>query len=474
MDYTTGPTLIKPTGTTPVTVLRPEFEWEAIDSTSSYELLVENTTVSPATTVNRETNIPHVNGATSIKYTHPTINLPAGTFRWTVRATSLTNIQTAFTTARTFTVPAPTITNPTAANNSANPVTTNVPEFRWTGVSQFVKYEIIVFSVDRNRVEFDNLNVTGTSYTQRALDGSALPLSDGNYTVKVRGVDAAGNKSPYSTTVAFTIKATLGQGPQNLNQTFNGTTGARTFTWSAVTNAAKYEVIVKRITTSGQPIVINGTTTTNATSFTSSIALSSGTYRWWVRGISSNNVPGPWSQPSEFFVQNLSSPAPEDQNSMDGLLTDETTDSAVIVGQPVFVARSIIESDFSQISVHPAGMTVQVSPERLQELRAEQVAKSNSVSTEQEIGIDEMMQELAGGNWSSDLVADGQILTAVTSAVSGADIAPVSAVSAGDSGSGSSGSGSLGAAGIVTGLVAAAFGGRFRRTIRRNEELMND
>jgi hypothetical protein len=159
---------------------------------------------------------------------------------------------------------------------------------------------------------------------------------------------------------------------------------------------------------------------------------------------------------------------------MDGLLTDETTDSAVIVGQPVFVARSIIESDFSQISVHPAGMTVQVSPERLQELRAEQVAKSNSVSTEQEIGIDEMMQELAGGNWSSDLVADGQILTAVTSAVSGADIAPVSAVSAGDSGSGSSGSGSLGAAGIVTGLVAAAFGGRFRRTIRRNEELMND
>lgn len=73
-----------------------------------------------------------------------------------------------------------------------------------------------------------------------------------------------------------------------------------TFSWTSLTNAAKYEVAVNRITDNVGEVYRN--TNVTGTSITMPTDLALGSHRVWVRAINSSGVAGPWSQPLAFNV----------------------------------------------------------------------------------------------------------------------------------------------------------------------------
>ena len=74
-----------------------------------------------------------------------------------------------------------------------------------------------------------------------------------------------------------------------------------TFTWTAVSNAASYEIWVNNITTGESQVV--GTTNISTTSYTMPVDLPIATYRVWVRGFTSEGQASLWSAASVWNVR---------------------------------------------------------------------------------------------------------------------------------------------------------------------------
>ena len=150
----------------------------------------------------------------------------------------------------------------------------------------------------------------------------------------------------------------------------------------------------------GQPTVISNTNisaTVNASglvTFTSPIGLIRGqTYRWWVRGISSNNENGPWSQPIDFRVV---------ENSND-IFNSPVAGFGEGIAVPVVAtidAQLSFDDDVQSISIHPAGTVIQLSPPEVLEasIGDERELVSELISQPDAGGIDAMMELWADGD----------------------------------------------------------------------------
>ncbi|MFO0864399.1 MAG: hypothetical protein U0744_07040 [Gemmataceae bacterium] len=94
--------------------------------------------------------------------------------------------------------------------------------------------------------------------------------------------------------------------PAPLAPTGTVATDTPTFAWTAVANAARYDLWVDNATTGTSQVIrqsqLVGTTWT-------STALSPGnTYNWWIRALSSNGTAGPWCLMQTFAVAALATP----------------------------------------------------------------------------------------------------------------------------------------------------------------------
>ena len=83
---------------------------------------------------------------------------------------------------------------------------------------------------------------------------------------------------------------------QGQNPTFNRTP---TFAWNDLPGAAKYEVLIRNRNTGAT--TINQTNTTGL-SFTPSIPIADGPYRWWAIGVSAQGVRSFWTSPMDIYI----------------------------------------------------------------------------------------------------------------------------------------------------------------------------
>jgi hypothetical protein len=130
--------------------------------------------------------------------------------------------------------------------------------------------------------------------------------------------------------------------------------------------------------------VLNQTGITGTT-FTSPAAFSTGTYRWWIRGLDVNGNGLPWSQPLQFFAQ-TNEAAPTDVSE----IALAATTPVVFDASAGFWSDDIVRS----ITATPAGTVVQIDPL----LVTPEPMTEQSVVAEDIAGIDDVMEEWASLN----------------------------------------------------------------------------
>jgi len=370
MDYRVGPETISPVGVTTDTT--PTFTWKAIDGAAKYDLWVDNLTTGVKQVI--RVDVPHVANTTTITYTRPSV-LEAGNYRWWVQAVTATGVRGAWSVAKDFQIPIPTITTP------RGPITTNTPLFRWTGVAEFLTYELWV----------DNLT-TGVSQVLRVQGLTnkfytpTLPLENGSFRAWVRGFDKAGLVSQWSGAADFTVNASVGNAPVAISPSTTINDNTPTFTWRGVTGAATYEILVKNMSDGSQPTVLNVKNIVGTSYTTTATLAPNRNYRWWVRAISGSNLAGPWSQPQDFRVVSSELPLPSDSDSP----FDSVQLASVVL---TAYAENGIVDDVRSITAHPAGTVVQWTSEAAAGFLADSEAAIEHVQPVAE--IDAVMEELA-------------------------------------------------------------------------------
>ena len=367
MDYRVGPVTTSPEGVTTDTT--PTFRWQAADSAASYDLWVDNLSTGVQEVI--RVSVPHKANAAEISYT-PAKPLTAGNYRWWVQTVATSGLKTTFSAGTDFTVPVPTIVNPRGS------IATNLPLFTWNGVAEYVSYELWVNNVTTGAKEV--LRVSGI--TSRSYQ-TTLPLENGDFKAWVRGFDKDGNVSQWSGAADFNVTVGVGVAPV-LGNSFRNANGTQTFDWSAGTGAFSYEIIVKRISDPSQSVVLN-VSNISGTTYTTPAPLTSGIYRWWIRGLDANGNGLPWSQPEVFFVNSTEPLVPGE--APDFILAMTNTTSVFDVNAGIWTEDAV-----RSITATPAGTVVQVDP-----VATISVVGNNQpvalVAEEEVAGIDDVMQE---------------------------------------------------------------------------------
>ena len=387
-DLTAGPQLISPIAGINQTDRTPVFVWEAQEGATHYEIWVNSS--NGITRIIHDTNVPHIQGASEITFTDESVLLFNATYRWWVRAFNEDGAMTDWSTSETFFVPVPTITQPApvAAGSPLTVITgTNLPTFSWTGVPEYVSYELWVnnLTTGQSQVIFEQ-GIEDTTFTP------SLPIENGTFRFWVRGVDIDGNISQWSNPVTFEVDSTVGNAPILVSPQTLVANNTPTFEWIPVAaNVSSYEILVKNLLVTGQPTVLNDVVIpvpvglgnlehTPATIFTS------GTYRWWVRGLNDDGTPGPWAQPLDFQIASAEVPAPQTEDSLS-------------VEQPMMLTSLQTEVTFTDevkdITVHPAGVVATVIEAPAAPTADIPVAETAENAAE----VDSVMEELATADW---------------------------------------------------------------------------
>jgi PKD repeat protein len=183
-------------------------------------------------------------------------------------------------------VAAPTFTAPASLS------TNTLPAFSWTATSGAILYDLWVSNVTTGQDQLiRNQTLTTNSYTPTTR------LSAGSYQAWVRVTTGAGT-SPWSATYSFTINPPAAP-------TLTAPTGSQpgmtpTFTWTASTDAVRYDLYVTNLTTGQDQIVRQQNLTT--TSFTPASLLPMGSYQAWVRAFNNTGDASGWSATLNFSI----------------------------------------------------------------------------------------------------------------------------------------------------------------------------
>ena len=270
---------------------RPVVSWSALPAAVRYDLWIDNLATQQSQYV-RLTNI------AGTQWTSAT-DLPMGRYRTWVRGIDAANSPAKWSNATDFVIAtAPVPVAPLL------PTFDRTPTLSWTALSGAVSYQVTLKNLNTGVIAHAVNGLTGTSWTV------PLDLVTGTYQWWVSGTSADGYQSAAPQKVDFYV----GGRPTLLTPTGTTSSTQPEFTWTAVTGAATYELWVNRVDV---PIsgVINVTGLTDAR-FTPSTAMAKGTYRVWVRAVSSTGEISIWSAQVDFSIVNAL-PAREERDQPD-------------------------------------------------------------------------------------------------------------------------------------------------------------
>jgi len=286
------PTPLSPAGTIAAEI--PTFTWTAVSGAVRYDVWV-NSIINGVESVGNPT-LRNAN-ATGTSWT-PTTALNAGqSYKWYIGAVS-SNGTTLWSVGQIFSIAPLAAPTPTAPSGT---VATDTPTFTWTAVAGAAHYDIWVNSVVSGKESVGNpvlrnANATGTSWTP-----STALVPGQAYRWYIGTVSAAG-ATFWSSGQNFSI-APL-SAPTPLAPSGTVTTTTPTFSWTAVSGAAHYDVwintVINGVESVGSPILRNANAT--GTSWTPTTALSSGqSYRWYIGTVASNGATF-WSSGVTFTI----------------------------------------------------------------------------------------------------------------------------------------------------------------------------
>ena len=280
VNITTGtpPTCDVPTGmaASNITYNSATISWTAVSNAVSYDVQYRpsgTTTWSSANTTTASINLTGLTEQTTYEYQVRT-NCSFGSSNW-----SATNTFT--------TTAAPVCDVPTNLNTSN--ITYNSATFSWTGSSNGDSYDV------RYRVVGTTAWTTNNT-TATTLNVSGLSAST-DYEWQVSTICSFGN-SGWSATATFTTNALPPCNTPTGLASSNVTDVSATVSWSAVTDAASYDVQY-RPTGSGTWSSVN----TTATSTTLSGLTANTTYEWQVRTNCTFGTSSNWSASANFTTQ---------------------------------------------------------------------------------------------------------------------------------------------------------------------------
>ena len=268
------PTSAGPAGA--VADVRPAFQWSVIDNATQYQVFLTDLTANKA-------NIFPGTLVTTAAWT-PGADLISGhQYRWTVRALNAAGLG-AWSPWTPFTVSRPVLAGPTGTVADVR------PSFSWSAVANATQYQVWVTDATAMKSNiFPGSLTTGTAWSP-----PADLVSGRSYRWVVRAMNATG-AGDWSAVGTFTV------GKPTLTSPANGVPDLRpTLSWTAVTNATRYQVCVSDLTTNRLNVLPNSYTT-DTTWVPTADLVSGRTYRWWVRALNSAGV-GVWSVAGNFSI----------------------------------------------------------------------------------------------------------------------------------------------------------------------------
>ena len=271
--------------------LRPTISWDALPGAKKYDVWINDVSraVSPYI---RDTNV------TGTTFT-PSEDLPLGIYRAWVRGIAADGTMGAWSTAVNFvTMEAPTITQ------GQNPTFDRTPTFAWNALPGAAKYEVYIRNRNTGATTVDERNITELSFTP------STPLPDGSYRWWARGISAQGVRSFWTAPMDIYI----GGQTDLLSPAGSSNDATPTFTWRPVDGVVGYDLWVNQV--GGQAQIIRQQNLTG-TSYTPVTSLPTGSYRAWIRAVSSTGELSPWSLVVTFTITAI---APlGDSESPDGI-----------------------------------------------------------------------------------------------------------------------------------------------------------
>ena len=271
--------------------LRPTINWDVLPGAVKYDVWINDVSRGIIQYI-RNTNV------TGTTFT-PSADLPLGIYRAWVRGIAADGTAAAWSGMTEFvTMQAPTITQ------GQNPTFNRTPTFAWNDLPGAAKYEVLIRNRNTGATTVDERNITGLSFTP------ATPLADGPYRWWVIGVSAQGVRSFWTAPMDIYI----GGRTDLLSPAGSSNEATPTFAWRPVDGAVRYDLWVNQVGGQAQIIRQQNLTGTNYTPITS---LPTGSYRAWIRAVSSTGEVSPWSLEVAFTITAI---APlGDSESSDGI-----------------------------------------------------------------------------------------------------------------------------------------------------------
>lgn len=264
---------------------RPTISWQSLPGAVRYEIYVTSPTVSGF--LHRDATI------TGTSWT-PSSDLAIGRYRAWVRGFAADGLTAAWSReismiADVLVVPAPTLISPLHATFD------RTPTFTWASVSGATQYVLRVRNAN------DGTVVVHAAVMAPVTNFTPVTELSSNvyYNWEVRAIGAGGHQSDYSPANRLYI----GGRPVIFGPTGTAESSTPTFSWSTVQDASRYILRVDRTDVVQDWLIQKTNLTTN--SFTPSTELEAGTYRFWVRAVSSTGEFSTWSIVSNFTVAGI-------------------------------------------------------------------------------------------------------------------------------------------------------------------------
>ena len=258
------------------TTTTPTLTWSPLVGAVKYDVWIDNLSTGQQQIV-RNRNV------TGTSLTVATA-LPMGSYRAWVRGLDASGVFAEWSRPIDFNVlPVVTVIGP------VNSTFDRTPTFTWNAVPGAVGYDLVLLNA-HSVVVSNPKNIVGTSFTQP----TDLPV--GLYGWRVFAVSANVQRSPSATTVEFFV------GGRSTLLTPSGTTSDTkpTFRWTPVDGVARHELLVTRTDVPIRGIIDEENLT--GTSHIPDKPLPTGTYRAWVRAVSTTGEESPYSFQVNFSI----------------------------------------------------------------------------------------------------------------------------------------------------------------------------
>ena len=320
------------------TTSQPNIQWPALPGATKYDIWIDNHTTGQKQYV-RDQNL-------TTNSWSPAADMPIGVYRVWVRGFDASGYPTSWSSLVQFTVATPPqITSP--LNSTFN----RRPAFAWSAVTGAEHYEVQIRDLTTGATIYSPTNITTTSWTPPAN------LPDGPYRWWVVAIGANGVRG------LWTLPTDINIGGLTTLLTPTGTTTNTlpTFSWKPVDDSARYELWVTNATTN--TLVIHQTSLTTLT-YTPSTPLSQGTYRAWVRAVSTTGEVGLWSVQLNFAIAALHRPAGhrDSDGGLETLLTPMKSELAQLTAE-----ACRIESSRAELAAGEAVIPVETDDSRIPE-----------------------------------------------------------------------------------------------------------